>query len=370
MKQWWMGIGTAVVVCVAGLANGGDLDSTAEPTEPGSAMYRLEDVYNRLDAGAPGAQSVFAEPTAGPGSTGRSLNEIMAKAPATNASPAMAGDVLAGKVFWGLHSGSWGQQAGTVPAGGNLNGAEGSLVITITDGLYSGSKTATAGDADLVTGNIRSGVNIFGVAGKTEVVDTTSGDAVAADIATGKKAWVDGVEVTGTASSSAYPAPVAKTGAGDLGGYTEVTGEDGHASMRKGVAWPNPRFTDNGDTVTDNMTGLMWAKDANLPGGTRNWNAAIDYCNGMNSGAGTYGYTDWRLPNVRELQSLIDYGLVNPSLPSGHPFTGVHQLNYYWSSSTHAGATDRGWLVSLYDGVVNWSGKTTLCRVLPVRGGQ
>ncbi|NIO68243.1 MAG: DUF1566 domain-containing protein, partial [Anaerolineae bacterium] len=44
---------------------------------------------------------------------------------------------------------------------------------------------------------------------------------------------------------------------------------------------------------------------------------------------------DWRLPNVRELQSLIDYGRQTPALPSGHPFTGV-QSSLYWSSTTHA----------------------------------
>lgn len=58
-------------------------------------MYRLEDVYNRLDTGAPGAQSVFAEPGAGPGSTGHTLNEVMAKAPATNANAAAGADVRA-----------------------------------------------------------------------------------------------------------------------------------------------------------------------------------------------------------------------------------------------------------------------------------
>ena len=48
------------------------------------------------------------------------------------------------------------------------------------------------------------------------------------------------------------------------------TGQDGE--IQAGVAWPSPRFTDNGDgTMTDNLTGLMWTKDANLPNGTRDW---------------------------------------------------------------------------------------------------
>ena len=55
-------------------------------------------------------------------------------------------------------------------------------------------------DTDLATANIKAGKTIFGIAGKTEVVDTTevAVGAVAADIALNKKAWVNGVEITGT----------------------------------------------------------------------------------------------------------------------------------------------------------------------------
>jgi hypothetical protein len=68
------------------------------------------------------------------------------------------------------------------------------------------------------------------------------------------------------------------------------------------VAWPSPRFTAQTVTVTDNLTGLMWTKNANLAG-TKNWSDALTYCNSLDHG----GYTDWRLPNIRELHSLIDY---------------------------------------------------------------
>ncbi len=53
------------------------------------------------------------------------------------------------------------------------------------------------------------------------------------------------------------------------------TGQDGE--IRAGVAWPNPRFTVDGECVTDNLTGLMWPKDGNLSGGTKTWNDAVDY---------------------------------------------------------------------------------------------
>ena len=53
------------------------------------------------------------------------------------------------------------------------------------------------------------------------------------------------------------------------------TGQDGEYQM--GTDWPDPRFTSSGDCVTDNLTGLMWSKNANLPNGTMNWQGALDY---------------------------------------------------------------------------------------------
>jgi hypothetical protein len=146
----------------------------------------------------------------------------------------------------------------------------------------------------------------------------------------------------------AQPAPVARTGQttcyADNNTLTYCTnpdaaGQDGDLQM--GVPWPDPRFTDNGDgTVTDNLTGLMWTKDAN-DNGTMSWNDAIDYSNNLslgNAGCGS-NHTDWRLPNVNELQSLIDFGheLINSvdvKLPTGHPFVNVEVGPPYWSSTS------------------------------------
>lgn len=431
----------AVMFWMCGAALAGSLDSPAAPSDSGSAMYTVEDVYDRLDTGAPGAKrtGAFAEPSAGPGSTGRTLDEVMSKAPATNANPAVATNVLTGKIYWGLSAGEWAQQTGTmpdrgavtvtpgttqqavqqgyhngsgyvegdadlvtgniksgvnifgvsgdgnvvdtssgdavagdlltgkkawvdgaevtgnVPAGNNVTGPDGFLVITIPDGLYSGSKTATASDPGLLTGNIKAGANIFGVAGKTEVVDTTSADAAATDVLAGKKAWVDGSEVTGTRPV----ATLAKTG------QTTVYrgGDDG--TYQKGVAPTGARFTDNGDgTVTDNLTGLMWTKNANIWGSII-WNTAVDNCEGYSLA----GHSDWRLPNLRELQSLIDYKNFTPALPTGHPFTGVVSSGY-WSSTTYADSTAYAWFVNLVNGFVFNGNKTITYYVWPVRGGE
>ena len=88
------------------------------------------------------------------------------------------------------------------------------------------------------------------------------------------------------------------------------TGQDGE--FQKGMTWPHPRFTEHGNgTVTDNVTALMWTKDAQQIKGTQKWSDALNSCNHFDFA----GYTDWRLPNVRELLSLIDYGEHDPALP-------------------------------------------------------
>ena len=166
------------------------------------------------------------------------------------------------------------------------------------------------------------------------------------------------------ALASDPPAPIAKTG--QTTSYQ--TGDDG--DYEKGVDWPDPRFTDNGDgTVTDNLTGLMWAKDANWLGEYKTWNDAIDYANNLSLGSDGCGtsYTDWRLPNVNELESLRDLGKHNPAQPSGHPFLNMVSI-FYWTSTAVNGNSEAWWAVDFRDGTAGgrlWSDKAW---VWPVRG--
>ena len=138
-------------------------------------------------------------------------------------------------------------------------------------------------------------------------------------------------------------------------------------------AWTGVRFTDNGDgTVTDNLTALVWLKNANCFG-TRAWATALSDANGLASGS--CGLSDgssagaWRLPNGNELHSLIDLSQSNPALPAGHPFTGV-QSNIYWTSTTvdyqPAGAV----VVVMSSGALVGGVKAGSSYVWPVRGGQ
>ncbi len=141
-------------------------------------------------------------------------------------------------------------------------------------------------------------------------------------------------------------------------------GDDGDLQM--GVTWPDSRFKDNGDqTVRDNFTGLIWPREANL-GGRMLWNEAIDYCNNLDYG----GYNDWRMPNIREIHSLIDCGEYGPCLTDGYPFINV-QSYLYWSSTSCASYPNaRCQTISIECGRVQDFAKTEDFYVWPVRGGQ
>ena len=180
-------------------------------------------------------------------------------------------------------------------------------------------------------------------------------------------------------SDCGVDAPVAKTGQTacyDASGNIiscSGTGQDGE--FQKGVSSPSPRFTDNGDgTVTDNLTGLVWLKNANCFG-AGNWYDALTACNTLNSGE--CGLTDdsvegdWRLPNKRELISITDDSRYNPVLPSGHPFSSV-QNTVYWSGTSYAGNTNNAWNVSMPYGEVGKANKfdNPTYYAWPVRGGN
>jgi len=174
---------------------------------------------------------------------------------------------------------------------------------------------------------------------------------------------------------AAYPAEVARTGQTicyDASGAViscAGTGQDG--DWLAGAPWPDPRFIDNGaGTITDKLTGLVWSQNANLPNGTKTWQEALDYVAGMNAGTNpNLGYTDWRLPNVNEFESLVNAQLSHPALPFGHPFANV-QSDTYWSSTSYAYNTVHAWMVDMNGGYVVNNYKSGSGFVWPVRAGQ
>ena len=113
---------------------------------------------------------------------------------------------------------------------------------------------------------------------------------------------------------------------------------DGRRYLRpvRGGAYGINEFVDNGDnTITDKATGLMWSKDDSKVG--MNWKDALAYAENS-----TYaGYTDWRLPNVKELQGIVDYSGVFPAIDSTKfNVTGIvneagnADYPYFWTSTS------------------------------------
>ncbi len=94
-----------------------------------------------------------------------------------------------------------------------------------------------------------------------------------------------------------------------------------------------PLIVNDDDTVSDYRTGLTWQKSE---GGAHAWESALTYCNEL-SPAGT-----WRLPNVKELESITDDTKFNPALDTAY-FTNAGSS--YWSSTTYLEFTDQAWYV-------------------------
>jgi hypothetical protein len=125
------------------------------------------------------------------------------------------------------------------------------------------------------------------------------------------------------------------------------TGQDGE--YQAGRPYPQNRFTENDQLVHDEATALTWLKHANACRHPVDWQTALDLVAAMNR-RGEYGCRGWRLPNVRELESLTDMGRHSPALPAGHPFHDVQ--DFYWTATTSMYAQDYAWVVYLIDGIV------------------
>ena len=145
------------------------------------------------------------------------------------------------------------------------------------------------------------------------------------------------------------------------------TGQDGE--HRAGVAWPVPRFAVGTgamlDCVTDNLTGLMWVRSPSTTLAT--WANALTGANNLT----LCGFSDWRLPNINELESLVNSEAANPAtFLNGQGFTSVQASNY-WSSSSSAGSpASDAWIVRMLDGYVAATNKSGSDSVWPVRAGQ
>ena len=125
------------------------------------------------------------------------------------------------------------------------------------------------------------------------------------------------------------------------------TGQDGE--FQSGLHCNHPRFTVNTDFVSDNATGLIWLKHADFNTHMLDWKSAFEIVEKMNRD-GNYGYNDWRLPSIVELESLTDMDLHSPALPVDNPF--IHVQEFYWSSTTSMYDSHYAWVLYAKDGAV------------------
>ena len=127
-------------------------------------------------------------------------------------------------------------------------------------------------------------------------------------------------------------------------------------------------------TVTDTRTGLMWDRCARGLSGvscatgtasTITWQAALNAA----ATIGAYkGYNDWRLPNLKELRSLVEECRVNPSI---NEFTFPNTpASFFWSGSPVAGGATIAWGVYFYDGDAYFDSRGFAYQVRLVRAGQ
>jgi len=146
-------------------------------------------------------------------------------------------------------------------------------------------------------------------------------------------------------------------------GQTEIY-SDGDDGFYEAGCPMEDRFVDNEDgTVTDTCTGLMWQKET--ASGAYSWQNAVDYCQNLVAA----GHSDWRLPNVRELLSITDYGRFTPAII---PVFDI--ADWYWSSTTSAGNPNAVWYVYYWhnegDGLGLSENKMAQGFVRAVRGCQ
>ncbi|MDP3694499.1 MAG: DUF1566 domain-containing protein, partial [Desulfocapsaceae bacterium] len=142
---------------------------------------------------------------------------------------------------------------------------------------------------------------------------------------------------------------------------------------------PDSQLADNGNgTVTDRKTGLIWKKcmegltGSNCESGnpaTFTWQAALHQPRRINSGPGFAGYHDWRLPNVKELRSIVEEKCTAPAINLVRfPNTPNGWYIMYWSSSPSTDSS--AWLVHFNNGYSDYLDRSSEHQVRLVRGGR
>ncbi len=156
---------------------------------------------------------------------------------------------------------------------------------------------------------------------------------------------------------------------------SDRTGDDGYheAGWWKGllISTNRTRFilrTIGSEVVTiDNATGLMWASEGNDKGcndaGAENWDDAIDYANALTFA----GYSDWRIPNILELLTVIDFAASGPMEWDG--FFAYSTSENHWTSTSWGMNVAKAFVINFDTEDITQQAKSIPAYLRCVRGG-
>jgi len=142
---------------------------------------------------------------------------------------------------------------------------------------------------------------------------------------------------------------------------------------------PTAGFIDNADgTVTHAKTGLMWKRCAEGQSwsgtactgtaATYTWQGALQQAKALNTAGGFALFSDWRVPNLKELNLIVEEQCMTPAINAAiFPST---VSSPFWSASPYGGNTTHAWLVNFNDGSDSVLNKTVSASVRLVRGGS
>ena len=292
---------------------------------PAATSYTLSDIFTRLTANIAATLSNHSlSPTTTPQASFHSLTDIY------NAIPTIyAGDFLASSTYLGV-TGSVAVKTGdTSVASSSAQGT--SLVFTIPAGYYDGSAfvTVSTTSSAFIASNIKLNTYLFGITG------TYSADG-------------------SPSIGSENPLKTGQTVCYDAGGLVVAcAGTNQDADLLRGTA---RSYTDNADdTISDNATGLMWEKcTQGLSGSdcttgtatTMTRDTALTTCESATTGS----HSDWRLPNVNELGTLLDYA-ATPMINATY-FPAVQTGTAYYSSTNVMLSRPNSWIIWFDNGDV------------------
>lgn len=244
-------------------------------------------------------------------------------------------------------------------------------------------------------------VRIAGVLAITLAVRMAAARQCPGDVNCDQDVTIDEIITAVNAALNGCPADASCVGRFPASGQTASYGPGSDGDVRAGAALS---YTDNGDgTIIDNVTGLMWEKKDNAggihdlnkrytfgttdPPYTMNGTMVTEFLATLNTEPCFANHCDWRIPNVKELESIVDYEIPYPGPTvnaafntncgtgctvngNGGPMCSCTAAAPHWSSSTcrHPPA-DAAWDIDFFFGQVFTSNKDLFFKVRAVRGG-